>query len=445
MKKVLGFVFVFFLILFLSSTPFIYCYFVLPIRIVNFSYSELLEDDSKDMTVKIQNDILNPVCSIDGVNWIHASNGECKFNVNTGNYKVVVKNRLTEDIKKITVTINDVKSVEMNTPKYYLAIDEEYQLRANVTTAGENGDKTLKWSTSDDSIVTVNDGLIHGLKEGTATIKAESINGIVAETNVIVTDIIMKPTYNPKKPFLPCGKYSQDEAHLLDDILATRIAAEGKGSRAALIQTIRFMTLSFRYRIPYFFEHGRLNNTSGQRYVDGEGRYYHIGLYLSEDKYKDLKAIHCRKPQMWGCGLPNYDDTYGWKTNVNYPNGLDCSGFVSWSLLNSGHDIGDIGSGFNDNPKAPDLSDLGEMHTLTYDYANNGDYKVGDIIGINGHIALIAAMDDTYIYVAESLNHGVWLNKVSKKQSGGTLYKEYTYINRLDDFYTEDGTYTNMW
>ena len=61
MKKVLGYLFVFFLILFLSSTPFIYCYFVLPIEIVNFSYSELLEDDSKNMTVMLKNDILNPV------------------------------------------------------------------------------------------------------------------------------------------------------------------------------------------------------------------------------------------------------------------------------------------------------------------------------------------------------------------------------------------------
>ena len=33
------------------------------------------------------------------------------------------------------------------------------------------------------------------------------------------------------------------------------------------------------------------------------------------------------------------------------PNGLDCSGFVTWSLYNSGLDVGDIGAGINDKYK----------------------------------------------------------------------------------------------
>ena len=106
---------------------------------------------------------------------------------------------------------------------------------------------------------------------------------------------------------------------------------------------------------------------------------------------------------------------------AKYPNGLDCSGFVSWVFLNAGLDIGDIGSGVTEG--ADDISDIGVMHELTYEYANNGDYKVGDIIARDGHTALIAGKDDEYIYIAESLLKGAVMEKFSYKDRNSKLYK----------------------
>ena len=177
-------------------------------------------------------------------------------------------------------------------------------------------------------------------------------------------------------------------------------------------------------------------------YVDGEGRYYNKGLYLSNSKKSNIKAS-LAGPSIWGCPLTNYDTSYGWTYKGKYPNGLDCSGFISWALYNAGIDVGDIGSGVTQGQD--DISDLGEMHELTYEFANSDKYKVGDIIARDGHTAMIAGKDDENIYIAESLLKGVVIEKFSYKNKNSKLYKLYGYINTLDGLYKSDGDYENMW
>lgn len=259
--------------------------------------------------------------------------------------------------------------------------------------------------------------------------------------SVTVTDLIRKPELDDKKKFLPCHAYTEEEAHIIDEALRTRVLNKGEGTRAALIETIRFMTLSFKYKVSYFYENGRMHE-SGVRKADGEGRYYHKGLYLSEDKFKDIKASH-KGPAIWGCPLTNLQDHNRYKPGAKMPNGLDCSGFVTWSLYNSGLDVGDIGAGINDRHK--DMSDVGEMHSLTYEYANSSDYKVGDVIARWGHTALIAGKDSEYLYIAESLLKGVRIEKVSYKNPNSSLYKYYAYINKMDKEYSKNDDYTDMW
>ena len=415
-----------------------------PISIEDISYSNLNDDLSKTLTISLKNTDTFSSCSINGLDWIKPINNKCSFDVKDGEFIIKVKNFLTNTKKPIEVSINDISNIELNTHDYYLALDESYNLRAKVDIVGKLNDYVLSWESEDPTIVEVNNGKITGKNIGTTKIKVSYINGINDEATVTVTDIIRKHELDDKKKTVPCEAYTEEEAKLLDKILESRVQAEGEGTRSALLQVIRFITLNFKYKVPYFFEHGRINNTSGQRFVDGEGRYYHKGLYLSENKYADLKKSHC-KPKMWGCGLPNYDDLYGWTIGGLYPNGLDCSGFVSWAFLNSGKDVGDYGSGFNES--GFDLSDLGPHHDITYEFLNSDKYKVGDIIGWNGHIALIAGKDSKYIYIAESLNKGLRINKKNYVDKNSDLYKEntYSYIANLNDFYLEDGTYTDMW
>ena len=305
-------------------------------------------------------------------------------------YDVINRKEEIHFIPTITEIDDGVKSIKFKVDMFYLAIGESEKLNYDIESSTD--DYKLTWSSENEDIVAISDGKIIGVNLGTSVVTLKSESGKKAEVSVTVTDLIRKPELDDKKKFLPCHAYTEEEAHIIDEALRTRVLNKGEGTRAALIETIRFMTLSFKYKVSYFYENGRMHE-SGVRKADGEGRYYHKGLYLSEDKFKDIKASH-KGPAIWGCPLTNLHDHNRYKPGAKMPNGLDCSGFVTWSLYNSGLDVGDIGAGINDRHK--DMSDVGEMHSLTYKYANSGDYKVGDVIARWGHTALIAGKDSEY-------------------------------------------------
>ena len=354
-------------------------------------------------------------------------------------YDVINRKEEIHFIPTIKEIDDGVKSIKFKVDTFYLAIGESEKLNYDIESSKD--DYKLTWSSENEDIVSISDGKIVGVNLGTSVVTLKSESGKKAEVSVTVTDLIRKPELDDKKSFLPCHAYTEEEAHIIDEALRTRVLNKGEGTRAALIETIRFMTLSFKYKVSYFYENGRMHE-SGVRKADGEGRYYHKGLYLSEDKFKDIKVSH-KGPAIWGCPLTNLQDHNRYKPGAKMPNGLDCSGFVTWSLYNSGLDVGDIGAGINDRHK--DMSDVGEMHSLTYEYANSGDYKVGDVIARWGHTALIAGKDSEYLYIAESLLKGVRIEKVSYKNPNSSLYKYYAYINKMDKEYSKNDDYTDMW
>ena len=73
-------------------------------------------------------------------------------------------------------------------------------------------------------------------------------------------------------------------------------------------------------------------------------------------------------------------------------------------LYNAGIDIGDIGAGLDKDHLS--LSDIGERVNITDELMASGRVKIGDLIGNNGHAAIIAGWDDENIYVAESFFNG---------------------------------------
>ena len=415
----------------------------IPPKILDISFSEDISlNNTQTMTIKFaQYHPFNSKCRINNNKWVKAKNNVCEFEVKTGEYTIEIKNLFTTIKETKKVIINGIKSIALEGKKVYLAVDETLELYTKIETVGE-ADKTLTWKSSNPDVVSVDNGKITGLKNGEATITVYANNDESYSTNIIVTDLIKPMTLNTDKTTLPCNHYTEEESKLLDDILKTKVELKGERTRAALIEVIRFLTLSFEYKVPYFFENGRLENYGNILYVDGEGRYYKKGLYLHENKKKDIISSFVG-PSIWGCPLTNFDDSYGWGVGYKYPNGLDCSGFVTWALYNSGLDIGDIGSGVSYGVE--DVSDIGEMHELTYEFANSGKYKVGDIIARDGHTALIAGIDDEYIYIAESLLKGVTIEKFSYVDPNSRLYLLYGFINTLDNVYESDGIYENMW
>ena len=379
--------------------------------------------------------------------WILSEDGVCDFVVGSGNYYMYVKDSFgkVSAPSEQDVAINKVVSVQLNYHEGYLAIGGTKQFAASSFVLGEVDD-TIVWTSSDDSIASVTDnGFVVGHRNGTAIITATA-GDASDQAEVLVTDMIaVAGTLELKnREFLQSHQYTEEEAALLDKILFSRVEEAGYGTRSGVIAAARFMTMEWPYRVHYFYENGRLNNHGQKTYCDGEGRYYHRGLYLSESKYDDIVAS-VAGPAIWGAPLTNYEDHPPmYNRGALRPNGLDCSGFVSWTLLNGGFDVGDSGAGdytYIDD----DLCDLGERVWITRELMFSGHVKVGDLIGADGHAAIIVGMDDTYIYIAESLIPGVMINKLTIENE--LIYSPtYTWIMLMDTEYKEMGNnYTEMW
>ena len=360
--------------------------------------------------------------------WLKASNGYCSFTVPSGDYKVFVKDKYgnINDIDSQKVEINKVLEIKPTKKTIYLYKGGSEKINYELVTLG-NVQDDITWKSNNESIASVSeDGKVTGNGYGMTEITLTSGSGTTNKVNVYVSSFITKPRINFDKPYVKCQQFTSEEADLIDNILFDRVEEAGYGTRGGVIAAARFLTLEFSYRIHYFSENGRLNNYPPYKHVDGEGRYYHRGLYLSEDDYADLeKGAILAGPAMWGCSIPMYVNLPQYKYGNKYPNGLDCSGFVTWALYNGGVDIGDLGAGENASHK--DLDDLGTKVKITKDLLKSGK------------------VDDNNYYIAESLNTtaGVVITTMAKSKLPSSYL--YQHIILMDSVYKGEGKYTNMW
>ena len=313
--------------------------------------------------------------------------------------------------------------IELNHNKIYLVPTETKE----IITTTEN----VSWSSEDELVATVNNGIITGVGVGKTNINAE-VGKSTSNVEVIVTDLISMPKLNNNKEYLTCNRYSLEESTLLDELLAYRVNEAGMKTRAGAVAAARFLTLEFKYRLTYFLENGRLITAGNRTYCDGEGRYYHKGLYLHESKMKDI-IVSNRGPAIWGCNLFNGVEK---KTMAN---GLDCSGFVSWALLNAGYEPGDGGAGITE--LKTDMDDLGRKVEINQTVIADNQFKVGDLMSRYGHIGIIIGIDGETIYIAEALDDDLHVLVQNKND----LTKKWKYIIDMTEFYGNDGKLTNMW
>ena len=377
--------------------------------------------------------------------WTKASNGYCSYTITNGNYNVFIKDAYgnMNDLFSQKVEINKILEAKVSKNTLYLYKGQSEAVSYELVTIGNVVDNTRLMS-NDESIATVNNRLIVGQDYGVTEVKVVDDNGSYGVIKVYVSPLIKKPEVDTSKPYISCKQFSKEESELVDKILYDRIEKAGYGTRAGVVAAARFATLEFSYRIHYFYENGRLKNYAPYKYVDGEGRYYHRGMYLYESKFNELdpKGVFVG-PAIWGCNLLNFTDWGPWVAGRYYPNGLDCSGFTTWALLNGGFDVGDIGAGGDGDHY--NLTDVGVKIPITEELMASGRVKVGDLIGLEGHAAILAGWDDNNYYIAESLNTtgGVVMTVVPRnKLVHNSIYK---HIILMDDVYKSDGNLTNYW
>ncbi|MBQ8789971.1 MAG: Ig-like domain-containing protein [Ruminiclostridium sp.] len=376
--------------------------------------------------------------------WIEADSGTVSVQLSAGRYNVYLSNRYGKDIASdtINIVVDAVTSVKINTADPYMNVGMYNILTVSLETVGIP-DETLLWKSGNSEVATVKDGLVTAVGEGRTTITVSTSNGISDSLDIIVTDLLRAPQITEYKPLLPPQQYNETEGAIIDAVLESRVATAGYGTRAGVVAAARFIPLEFKYKIPYFYENGRLDAKPNRPVCDGEGRFYHIGLYLTHSKFDELdKSKILYGPATWGEPLTNWEDAFGLIPGAQYSNGMDCSGFISWCFLNGGVPLGDIGAG-----ETPDYekeySDIGERVMLDEEFMRSGRLQVGDTIGCDGHIALVVGFDEENIYIAESLGNGITI-EVRERYREVWENGEYTYAMLLDDIYNKHGGKGNI-
>ena len=358
----------------------------------------------------------------------------------------VVKEEASQDIKEdIDLELNELL------PMY--PIGDSIDLFKNNIDYG-----TINLTSSNTDVVEIKDNKLVTKAKGSATISANDN----ALTTIVVTDLYTLPDYDSdSKPFLRETICNEDEAHMLDEVLESQINEAGYKTRAGVVAAARFLSLQFPYKIAYFSESGRLDDTTGTAICDGEGRYYHKGLFLSEDKFDDLqKSVY--GPKYWGQFFHeddsddhSKDDFYLYDGFVpadigshlylsKRPNGLDCSGFVSWCYLNGGFDFGDMGAG---GPGSYGMTDLGELVYINDELLQSDRIKCGDLVGLAAHVGIVIGVEDDYIWIADTLVTGLKVRKYERNVESFRQLGEdsWQYFMLMDDEYINDGNYTKMW
>ena len=392
------------------------------------------------VTLHISDNAIDPVCVVNHME-MKAENHQCVFTSLNEETTVAIHSKFQDTTYTYHPNINQVLDFILSKTQYYLAVGGRENVLVSISKLG-SPDETMSLSSSNEGVLRVEGSTLVGVSPGNATVTV-FIGGIRKEISVVVTDLIQLPVVDKKKRDLPCNIYSAEQNQLLDTILESKVQDAGYGTRAGVVAALRFLTLEFPYQINYFYENGRLNNNTGGDYVDGEGRFYHKGLYLHSSKYSVLKKVGYG-PAIWGCPLVNWQDESGFVRGVKYPNGLDCSGFITWAMYNGGFDPGDTGAGENAWTD-DDLSDLGVHQYITRSLLESNTIKAGDLIGTNGHIAMVGGIKDGIIYVAESTTYydGVVMYPYTYRELLSSPYL--TYVINMDDYYKNDGNYTAYW
>lgn len=437
-NKLFAFILIVFILIFKIFTTLLANYYY-ENKILNVE----LNDENK-ISIKLKNNNIS-YCymgeNLNNVKWTKSENKECILEYKENNNKFYIKN-LFGKIFEYDNSYDLTKVTELNikNSKMYLAINGTEKLEYKYETLGKVKEEIIFKSENNDIATVDNLGNITGVSNGETKIKVIYKN---KETSieVVVTDMIdiMPNEYNFDREFLSCNRYTKEENDFLDEILKDRVNDAGYKTRAGVVAAARFLALEFPYKIGYFSENGRLNDYGAHLHADGEGRYYHQGLYLNESRYENI-TTSVRGPGTWGC------DIYSIPSGTYVENGLDCSGFITWILYNGGFDCGDIGAGLT---TTPDMTDLGKKIWLTKSISEN-KIKAGDLLSgagsSGGHIALVAGFDENNYYIAESLWRGSgYFGSIIRTYKKYDLANYFYWHIDMDDYYKKDGNYTEYW
>lgn len=112
--------------------------------------------------------------------------GSTEISLNQGDYYFAVRQKKTNDIPYyLTLSyrkpVINVTSITLNPPNMSITVGNQGTVNATVLPINST-DPTIIWESSDPSVATVNDGIVTGVSNGTASITATSADGEISGT-----------------------------------------------------------------------------------------------------------------------------------------------------------------------------------------------------------------------------------------------------------------------
>ncbi len=114
--------------------------------------------------------------------------------ISTGDATITCTNTADNTWAKLIVTVSEpvyADDIQLDKESYKMTtVGELLKLNATITPEDKVTDTKLVWSTSDEDVVTVKDGLVKSVGEGTATITCTTSNDLSAECEIIVEPVV---------------------------------------------------------------------------------------------------------------------------------------------------------------------------------------------------------------------------------------------------------------
>lgn len=185
-----------------------------------------------------------------------------------------------------------------------------------------------------------------------------------------------------------------------NNLLKNRInSVGGMGSRSAVVEAGKY--LSEEENIPYFWG----------------GKFYEVGVCEDWNKIKKVSSE--------GSDIQFVGD--------EWPFGLDCSGFVSWAIINGGYKMNVSFTG--------DYYNYIKPNTMVFSVESlcSGKVKEGDLLFRKGHIALITDidLDNNTIKVAEEKGAKYGMVVTNTTIDNFVNSNNYSDIYLMEDYYND--------
>lgn len=319
--------------------------------------------------------------------------------------------------KKIAICDVEVRKkvtgITLNINEKTISVGDKLTLKATLEPIGTNA--LIRWTSSNPSVATINNGVITAVGVGDTIVTATS-EGVSTTAKIKVKIVSTSDIYTFKyvknqmdKPLMACNTYTASDRAKLEDQLYRAIQKVGYGTRAGVVEAARFLVGALDYRVPYLGPKSKS--------VDPEsvlGYYNKVGLNIGHNRG-------------WGCYV------YGWKQ------GIDCTGFTSWAFKNGGVKLSGVYSNSNTYPSTQVVNQIrpGDlMLSPCYDSCRfDADYS---------HVGVVIGVDENKIYVAESTTgsiNSIVITELDKKN----MPTKYKFAVAKLYKYENDGKLTDMW